>query len=324
MIRHNIIDAHCDTVGLFSLERASYDFASRNKVGHIDLPRLQEAGVKVQVFALYVREEYQANGSLRYCLQLLENYFNTMENLDGSVQTIYTTGDLAEVMNGSKTGALLSIEGGEALEGEPAVLRILFRLGVRALGLTWNWKNELAAGVMEKDPGEGLTVLGKKVIKEMNSLGMLVDLAHVNEKSYYQAIETSASPVVVSHANARALYDHPRNLTDEQLQELKAAGGVIGLSCCPYFIDPDKPAIERLLDHFEHIAEIIGPEHLGIGSDYDGISETVPGLEDVSFLPRLVEGLYRRGFSEEEIEQITGGNFLRVWQQVLPADRSTR
>jgi len=324
MRRHKIIDAHCDTVGLFTSNRASYDFACHNKIGHVDLPRLKEAGVKVQVFALYARKDHNAPVSLRYCLRLLESYFDTMERLPESVQTIYTVDDLAEVIRGPKTGALLSIEGGEALEGELAVLRILFRLGVRGLGLTWNWKNELAFGVMENDPGEGLTELGKKAIKEMNNLGMLVDLAHINEKGFYEAIEISDSPVVVSHANAKALYDHPRNLSDEQLRELKAAGGVIGLSCCPYFIASDNPTIERLLDHFEHVAEVIGPEHLGVGSDFDGISETIPGLADVSALPRLVEGFYRRGFSEKEIEQITGSNFLRVWRQVLPSDNSPR
>ena len=324
MRRHEIIDAHCDTVGLFSLERESYDFASRNQVGHIDLPRLREAGVKVQVFALYVKEEHKPVGALRYCLYLLENYYNAVEHLAESVQTIHTKTDLAEIMENNKTGALLSIEGGEALEGEPAVLRILFRLGVRALGLTWNWKNDLAAGVKEKDPGEGLTGFGKKVLKEMNKLGMLVDLAHINEKSFYEAIKVSDAPVIVSHANAKELYNHPRNLTDEQLRELKAAGGVIGLSCCPYFIASDNPTIEKLLDQFVHVAEVVGTEHLGIGSDFDGISETIPGLADVSALPRLVEGFYRRGFSEEEVEQITGGNFLRVWEQVLPVGSSSR
>ena len=128
----------------------------------------------------------------------------------------------------------------------------------------------------------------------------------------------SSAPVVVSHANARAICDHPRNLTDDQLRALRDIDGVVGMSCCPEFVDPKHATTDKLLDHFVHVADLVGVEHLGIGADFDGIQEVIPGLEDVTGLPRLIEGLSKRGFSEKEIDDITHKNFIRVLQKVLP------
>jgi len=153
----------------------------------------------------------------------------------------------------------------------------------------------------------------------MNCLGMLVDLAHINRQGFFEALETSSAPVVVSHANAWAVCDHFRNLSDDQLRALSQAGGVIGMSCCPYFVDSKNPTMDKLLDHFVHAAEVAGVDHLGIGSDFDGIEQVIEGLEDVTGLPRLIKGLAGRGFSREEIDKITHKNFIRVLEKVLPA-----
>ncbi|MFO7951627.1 MAG: dipeptidase [Bacillota bacterium] len=316
---YKIIDAHCDTAGFFNQENSDYNFLTRNNRHHIDLPRLKESGIILQFFALYIREEYKPAGSLAYCLRLLDSYYRTMQCCPGDLQNIYSASDLNKILNSSKIATLLSIEGGEALEGELAVLRMLFRLGIRALGLTWNQQNRLATGLGENDPYSGLTPFGRQVIREMNSLGMLVDLAHINRQGFYDAIETSSMPVVVSHANAWAICDHFRNLSDDQLRVLSQAGGVIGMSCCPDFVDSQNPTMDKLLDHFVHVADVAGVDHLGIGADFDGIWQVIEGLEDVTGLPRLIKGLKARGFSREEIDKVTHKNFIRVLEKVLPA-----
>ncbi|MDZ4132081.1 MAG: dipeptidase [Dethiobacteria bacterium] len=255
---------------------------------------------------------------MAYCLRLLDSYYQTMQRCPDDLQTIYSATDLTNALNSCKIAALLSVEGGEALEGELAVLRMLFRLGIRSLGLTWNQKNQLATGIGENNPRAGLTTFGRQVIREMNSLGMLIDLAHINLQSFFDVLKISSAPVVVSHANARAICDHPRNLTDDQLRDLRDIDSVIGMSCCPDFVDPDHATTDKLLDHFVHVANVAGVDHLGIGADFDGIEEVITGLEDVTGLPLIVEGLSKRGFSSEEIDNITHKNFVRVLQKVLP------
>lgn len=315
---YRIIDGHCDTVRLFELKKSNYDFKRRNATGHLDLPRLQEADVLLQVFALYIEEEYKPVGSLKRALKLLDLLNRNLDRCRKDIKIIYRRSDLETLEAGKKTGALISIEGGEALEGEPAVLRMLFELGVRGLGLTWNQENQLATGVGNGVGGRGLTALGRRVIREMNRLGMIVDLAHINEQGFYDALAVSSKPVVVSHANARSLCNHPRNLSDEQLKSLAAAGGMIGLSYCPDFVDETDATVERLLDHFVHVAEVVGVDHLGLGSDFDGIEKVIPGLEEVTAVPALVDRLRLRGFNKEEIEKITAKNFLRVFAENLP------
>ncbi len=316
---YRLIDGHCDTVRLFEHKKNIYDFRRKNGIGHLDLPRLKEAGVMMQIFALYIEEEYKPVGSLKRSLALLDLLRRNFDCCRNSIKVINNQADLAALEGENRVGALISIEGGEALEGEAATLRMLFQLGIRGLGLTWNQENQLATGVGNGVGGKGLTGLGRKVVREMNRLGMIVDLAHINERGFYDAITLSSNPVIVSHANARSLCDHPRNLSDEQLKELAAVGGMIGLSYCPDFVDEKKATVDRLLDHFVHVAEVAGVDHLGLGSDFDGIEKVIPGLEEVTNVPALVEKLGGRGFSPDEIEKITAYNFLRVLKQILPA-----
>ncbi|MEW5921056.1 MAG: dipeptidase [Bacillota bacterium] len=319
-----VVDGHCDTAGLFLSEDVNYDFTKKNKTGHIDLPRLRSGGVKIQFFALYIEAEFKPSGALHRCLQLIDGYYRTAKRCRNELLTIFNLADLREAINGPKTAALLTVEGGEALENDLSVLRVLFCLGIRGLGLTWNQRNQLATGVGEGIKGDGLTSFGCEVVREMNNLGMLVDLAHINENGFYDAISLSSAPVIVSHANARAICDHPRNLSDDQLRKLSDHNGIIGLSFCPSFIHRENPSLETLLDHFVHVAEVAGIDHLGLGSDFDGIEQTVEGLDDVSCLPRLIEGLLSRGFTPQEVQKITSGNFLRMLEKVLPAEQKKR
>jgi len=195
---------------------------------------------------------------------------------------------------------------------------MLFRLGIRGLGLTWNQRNDIADGVGERQAGGGLTRFGKKVIGEMNRLGMIVDLAHIAEKGFFDVLMASSHPVIVSHANARAICNHHRNLSDQQLRAIKENGGVVGLTLYPAFIHDKTPNLEILLNHFEHIAELIGTDYMGIGTDFDGMEGKMPeGLNDVSSLHLLVEGLRSRGFKENDLNKILFENYLRVIQKIM-------
>jgi len=213
---------------------------------------------------------------------------------------------------------LLSVEGGEILGETIFMLDIIFKLGVRALGLTWNQRNALADGVGEADTQSKLTQLGQEVILRMNKLGMLIDVSHLNEAGFWHVLELSKDPIVASHSCAKALCAHPRNLTDQQLRALAKQKGLVGVNFYPQFLqETGKATRDDVVRHICHIAEVAGVETVGLGSDFDGISETPQGLEHVGNYTHLLDDLRKSGFSPLEIEQITGRNFMRVLSSVL-------
>jgi len=224
---------------------------------------------------------------------------------------------LPGVLTGDRVGVMLTVEGGEALGGDPAVLRMLYRLGVRMLGLTWNGRNELADGVGERDTGGGLTALGQEVVREMDRLGMAVDISHLAEAGFWQVLQVGNRPPLASHANCAALCPHPRNLTDEQVKALGQKGGMVCLTFVPDFVDPDNPTLERLVDHVVHASGLVGPGCVGLGSDFDGIEETIRGLESPACFPALATTLLNRGFTEEDVRGIMGENLVRYLGRVL-------
>ncbi|HHT45699.1 MAG TPA: membrane dipeptidase [Firmicutes bacterium] len=316
-----IIDAHCDTVHLFAEMKDVYNFAQKNTIAQLDLPRMEAAGIKVQFFALYIEPEYKYGNALKRCMQLLDLFYQTIETCEERIEAVFNYDDLLRVNNEGKIAAILTVEGGEVLEGDLGVLRMLYRLGIRGLGLTWNQRNEIADGVGERETGGGLTRFGKKVVKEMNRMGMIIDLSHISPKGFWDVLKTTVCPVVVSHANAKKICDHYRNLTDDQLKALRENGGVVGLTFYPDFIHDKNPDLNILLDHFEHISEVAGIDHLGIGSDFDGMGgKMLKGLTDVSCLPALIAGLFARGFKEKDLQKILYGNFLRVIRKICNDD----
>jgi membrane dipeptidase len=274
------------------------------------------AGVKLQFFAAFISPKYRHCATVR-ALDLIDLYYREMEAAGDLIEPVLSYHDIARVMSSGKAAALLSLEGGEALAGRLSVLRLFYRLGVRSIGLTWNGRNELADGVGEGRTGGGLTEFGVRAVKEMDRLGILVDVSHLSEPGFWDVIEISGRPVIATHANSRSQCDHPRNLKDSQIKALAGTGGVIGLCFCPDFICNENPCLERLLDHAEYIASVAGIECIGLGSDFDGIEKVAPGLEDVTRIPYVAEGLRRRGFNGSEIEMIMGHNWLRVIKEVL-------
>ena len=294
----------------------------RSEHGQIDIPRIREGGVGCLMFAMYVSPQYSAR--LRRLLQMLDAFH---AELDSNPDTIALATNHDEVMGAVKDGkiaAIISVEGGEPLEGDIGVLRMIHRLGVRSLTLTHFPRNELGDG-SGADSGSHLTEFGRQVVEEMNRLGMLVDISHLNETGFWDVIEVTKDPVVATHSNCKALCDHHRNLTDDQIRALADNGGVMNLSFCAGFIkdgvgfDPEavkRVTIEDWLDHLDHAVGLVGADHIGLGSDFDG-GCGFPGLDDVTKFPDLTRGMVAAGYSDKDIEKILGANNLRILKQVL-------
>lgn len=313
-----IVDAHVDTI--LEVAAGKRRLGERSNHGHVDLPRLEEAGVGVQVFAHFIEPEYKPHAALARFMELYDVFLGEVAACGDRIRLVTSADELDAALAAGKVAAVVGIEGGEVLQGRVGVLRLLHRLGVRLIGLTWNQRNELADGVGDARSGGGLSELGARVVREMNRLGMVVDVSHLSEAGFYDVLEVSDQPVVASHSNARALCGHRRNLTDDQIRALAQKGGVMGINFYARFLRDEGPAtVEDVVGHIEHVAGLVGPEHVGLGSDYDGIEEPPVGLEDVSKLPTLVEALLRRNWREIDLRLVLGGNFLRVFRQVWQA-----
>jgi membrane dipeptidase len=321
-----VVDAHCDTL-LKLGDGPGRGLGVARDDTHIDLPRLEGAGVAAQFFACYVETEPGARRALGRALQLIEAFHREVADSRGRLMAVTGVAGVWDAFHRGKVAGLLTLEGGAALQGYLSALKAFYRLGVRGVTLTWNFRNELADGVLETRTGGGLTRFGVEVVEEMGRLGMLVDVSHLSEAGFWQVLELARGPVVATHSNARAVCDHPRNLSDEQIKALAAKGGVMGLNAAPGFVrktsgfsDSDArnegATLGDLLDHAEHVIGLAGVDCLGLGLDFDGISSTPDGLEDVSRLPNLVLGLLERGHGPKTVTSLLGGNFLRVMKEV--------
>jgi len=321
------IDGHCDT--LLQIQRGSLDFVNgyqppedpceaQKIFSHIDLPRMLEGGTTTQVFACFVMKEYLPADATNQALRLFDLFYQTVEASEGRLAMVTNAAEIETSKQEGKTSGMLSIEGAESLEGDLAILRNFYRLGLRQVGFTWNWRNQAADGLGEARTGGGLTEFGVALVKEANRLGVILDIAHLAPAGVRDVLELSEQPIVDSHCGARGQTDHVRNLDDEQLEKLARKGGVACVTLVPPFINADdkKASIEDVMDHIDYIVKLIGVDHVGIGSDFDGFGGHLPGLEDVAWMPRLTEGLMKRGYKDEQIAQIMGGNYLRVIRQV--------
>lgn len=310
-----VIDAHCDS--LLHVVNKGRHLGERSENGHLDFPRLTEGGVDVQFFAAYIEPEYKPDRALKRTLQLFDAFFKEIEKHPDQIRQVCNAKEIEQAKKDGVIGALLAIEGGEALNGDLSVLRILHRLGVRSIGLTWNERNDIADGVGEERTRGGLTNFGVDVVKEMNRLGILVDVSHLSEPGFWDVVEVSEKPFVATHSNAKGQCMHRRNLTDEQLRALAEKGGVTGMNFAPNFVKAGGATLDDLLDHIDYIKKRFTVDIIGLGSDFDGIENTPKGLEDSTCFPNITAGLFARGYKESEIEKILGGNFLRVIREVI-------
>lgn len=317
--RSIVVDAHCDTALLAT--EGNYDLCERHDTHHLDFPRMREGGVTAQIFAVFVEQRYLPAQATRRALQVIDAVYRQVESSRSGARLIACSADIEAAKADGVVGVILGLEGAEALEGDLGVLRMFHRLGVRNIGLTWNFRNQAADGVAEERTGGGLTTFGVALVEEMNRLGILVDIAHLSPAGVEDVLRVSQAPVIASHANAHAVCDHRRNLTDAQLEKIARNGGVVGVTFVPAFVDATDggATLQRVLDHIDHMVGVMGDDHVGLGSDFDGFfgEEKTVGLEDVSRMPAITAGLLERGYSAASVQKILGGNFLRVFRQVV-------
>ena len=349
------IDGHCDTA-MHILER-DFDLRIRNDKGHLDIPRMLEVGQDAQFFGCFIFPNGNPSDDAITALDMLDGLHRCAEEDERFVITD-TADEVLRAKSDGKIACIPAVEGGSAIMEDLHLLRHFRRLGVRYMTLTWNNSNAIADAA---DPDQskfsglphrnGLTDFGREVVREMNLIGMIVDLSHVHEDTFWGALETTSRPVLVSHSCCYTVNPHYRNITDEMMKALAENGGVVGINYFSVLLSEDyahrcekvlnellakpseltascqdgneesedsiwttlpRPPLSILLDHIDHAVKVAGADHVGLGSDFDGVPSTPEGLNDVTDIVKIVAGLRERGFVELELRKILGENFLRV------------
>ena len=341
-------------LGLESIDLA--DTASLENPMHTDIPRLREGGVGAQFWSVYVPTNISGAEAVLTVLEQIDVVHRMTDRYSESFEMAYTADDIERIHRSGKIASLIGMEGGHSIGNSLGVLRQLYRAGARYMTVTHSSNTGWADSATDDPKSNGLSAFGGEVIREMARLGMLIDMSHLSAKTMHDILDITPSPIIFSHSSARALNGHPRNVPDDVLKRLPENGGVVMVTFVPSFLneearlhdgllraeeerlktiwtgDPDKakeeldtwkannPTPKATLtdaaDHIDHILAIAGIDHLGIGSDFDGITSTPTGLEDVSKFPDLFAELLRRGYSEEDLEKVAGRNVLRVMRQV--------
>lgn len=330
-----VVDAHHD---ILMDVLASRDAGLRGRLNEYWAPKLNKGGVKVQFFPIYVDTPLLPELGLRTTLRMAEAFNADLEENSTLIAPAKSYQEIKQVVAEGKIAAVLAIEGVDGFGNDLDLFHTFYRMGVREISLTWNRRNSFADGTGEQETRSGLTKLGFAAIKEMNRLNILVDVSHINQTCFFDVLNTTTKPVIASHSDVKAIYDHPRNLSDDQIRALAANGGVMGLLLHPGILDPKQPNLSRAVDHIAYVADLVGIDHIGLGPDFmeDALASAInimnPGsammaASDLSAvvencgrseeLPNLTAELIRRGFSEEDIRKILGENFLRIYKQVL-------
>lgn len=296
------------------------------------LPRLRAGGVNVVVCAVYVDSLFLPEGALRRAVQLVDALYEEIDACHDQIELAGSAADVERITREGKIAAILAFEGAEPFGQDLAALRIFHRLGLRMVSFAWMRRTAFGDGTWENDSRGGLTRLGRQAIAEMNRLGIIADVSHASDQTTWDILETSAQPVIASHSNARALADHPRNLTDDMIRAIAAKGGVVGIVAVAGYIADREATIARWVDHVDHLVNLVGVDHVAVGCDfYDEIATmgaahdipawgppgglgqlTVEGMTTWNDLPGLTAELTRRGYGDAELRKIYGENFARV------------
>ncbi len=361
-----VVDTHNDILSMMTDDNYDLSVSSVGKY-HTDIERMKQGGLTAEIFSVYVDSKYaNEGGAARRALDMIDYVHRAAEKYPKDLMISYSTVDIQRAKKQKKIAALMGIEGGHAIEDSLMVLRDFYRLGVRYMTLTHNNTNNWADSCCDQGRHNGLSEFGREVVREMNRIGMLIDISHVSDKTMSDVLDMSAAPVIASHSSARALGDRPRNIPDELLRRIAKNGGVVMVNFYPGFLDRNvieaskardaqlKPQIDALqeqykgdlkklneetdklraayplpttalsvlIDHFDHIARVAGIDHVGIGSDFDGVPSLPVGMEDIAQLPKLTYEFLRRGYSEKDIRKILGGNFLRAFATAETVARS--
>lgn len=317
-----VIDAHSDTA-LRMLRGATICVESQS--GHIDIPRMLKGGVDAQFFAIFVHPRITGDEAVNRARQMIQLVKQTVESCPDKIGLATTASDIERLTAQGKIAALLGLEGGHAIQGNIDTLKEFYGLGVRYMTLTWSNTNDFADASDGEKKWNGLNALGKQVVQEMNRMGMIVDVSHVSDKTFWDVMEITTAPVIASHSSCRALRDIPRNMSDDMMRAVAKNGGVVCINFFTRFLadtGEEGSARERevpvdvLIDHIDHAIRVAGIDHVGLGSDFDGITAAPKGMEDVTGMPLITEALLKRGYRPDEVKKVLGGNMLRVIRQV--------
>jgi membrane dipeptidase len=335
--QHPVLDGHNDLLWA-ARELVRYDFdrlelteteTCRSLGTQTDLPRLRAGGVGAQFWSVFVPDTLTGSAAVTATLEQIDGAYAMIRRYDDQLSLATTTDDVEAAWQQGRIASLMGAEGGHQIDGSLATLRMLHRLGVRYLTLTHNHNTPWADSATDEPASNGLTVFGREVVAEMNRIGVLVDLSHVSADVMRQALDVSTVPVVFSHSSSRALCDHPRNVPDDVLARLSGNGGVCMVTFVPRFVnqtvrdwhlevsdeesaETPRATLADVVAHVEHVREVAGVEHVGLGGDYDGTPTLPDGLEDVTGYPRLLQALADRGWSAAELAGLTSRNVLRT------------
>ncbi len=369
-----VVDTHADTPQLFLDE--GFDIGADKNGVAVDLPKAREGNLGAEFFSIWVEPGYFDGHYAKRAMDLIDSVYQQARRHPDQMVMAFSVADIERARTGpnKKFAALLGLEGGHAIENDLRVLRDFYRLGVRYMTLTWSNTNEWADSSGDiTNPKvrhhNGLTPFGKQVVAEMNLLGMIVDVSHVADKTFWDTIAMTKAPVIASHSSARAISNAPRNMTDDMLRAVAKNGGVVQVNYFDAFLDENwrrafdqqapqrnaaekaeeaklraegkplnyenvedklekqwaaklpRPAFSVLVDHIDHIAKVAGWEHVGLGSDFDGNPAMPQGMDSAADLPKITQALLDRGYSQEQIKGILGGNLLRVFRRVEEVSR---
>jgi len=363
-----IIDTHADTPQRFLDDNYDIGSTDPSDPGHISLDKAKAGNLGAEFFSIWVEPETNQGHYTHHTLDLIDAVYEQAARHPDRMMMAFTAADIERAHRERKLAALMGIEGGHSIENDVRVLREFYRLGVRYMTLSWSNTNEFADSSGDlNDPKvahhNGLTEGGRQIVLEMNRLGMLVDISHVADRTFYDAIAVSKAPVIASHSSSRALTNHPRNMTDDMLRAVARNGGVVQVNFFNAFIDENyrtaaeaqkkdreaalqaytdkmkaegktptyvdldridrewaakipRPPLKSLIDHIDHIAKVAGVDHVGLGSDFDGVSGATPqGIDSAADLPKITQALLDRGYTAVDIHKILGGNTLRVFRE---------
>ena len=354
-----VVDTHNDILSMMTDDNYDLGVSSVGKY-HTDIARMKQGGLTAEFFSVYIDRSFARDGgSARRSLDMIDYVYRAAERYPNDLMMAYSTADIRRAKKQNKIAALMGIEGGHAIEDSLMALRNFYRLGIRYLTLTHNNSNNWADSCCDESRHNGLSDFGKEVVREMNRIGMLIDVSHVSDKTMSDVMDISTAPVIASHSSARALGNRTRNIPDDLLRRFAKNGGVVMVNFYPGFIDKNvvEASKERdarlmskvedlratykddskrlgeeigkllaanplpatplsvLIDHFDHIAKVAGIDHVGIGSDFDGVPNLPVGMEDISKLPNITYELLKRGYSEKDVKKVLGENFLRAFAQ---------
>jgi membrane dipeptidase len=364
-----VVDTHADTPQRFLDEGFDIGSTDPNDVGHLSLDKIRRGNLGAEFFSIWAEPETNQGHFARHTFDLIDSVYEQAARHPDRMMMAFSFADVERAHREHKLAALMGIEGGHSMENDMHLLRDYYRLGVRYMTLSWSNTNEWADSSGDIDDPKiqhhnGLTDFGKQVVLEMNRLGMMVDISHVSDKTFWDAIAVTKAPVIASHSSARALVDAPRNMTDDMLRAVARNGGVVQVNFFSGFLDQEyrnrmlaqqkeqaaalqrymdslkaqgkpvnyielnriecewmaripRPPFKVLIDHIDHIAKVAGVDHVGLGSDFDGVSGATPqGMDSAADLPKITQALLDRGYSADDIKKILGGNLLRVLRQV--------